>query len=92
MSVLTPALSSRRGGIVRRVFGKASTGLAGHSSAKQEPTQGGFLSCPSSLRFDAIAPKSKAKAEGRGFKVRADNQTQIHAAQKMRPAQVALEK
>jgi len=43
-----------------------TTGLAGRSSAKPETSESCFLSCPSSLRFDAIAPGPKAKAEGRG--------------------------
>jgi len=43
-SALAPALSPRRGRIVRRSFENNMTGLAGHSSAKPETSESYFLS------------------------------------------------
>jgi hypothetical protein len=67
---LTPALSPNSVGGEGETFAiplKIRTmGFAGRSSAKPELANGDFLSCPSSLRFDAITPEPRAKAEGRG--------------------------
>jgi hypothetical protein len=66
--------------IVRRLFEKPATGFVELWSAKPETAETHFLSCPSSLCFDAIAPERKAKAEGRGKKVRADVDKRMHDA------------
>ena len=52
-SALTPALSPRRGGIVRRFFDNLCDWIGRTLIRKTGTIESDFLSCPSSLRFDA---------------------------------------